>query len=399
MEAVGKHTTVHLSLRGHCTPSTVRSVSKRLLFFELVGEGEGADVHCCLAKDRDGHLSISDIEDLRQLLTAPHAAIALVCWPEVAPDSTRTFHVVSATVTSRNNGDEEWTHIPRAPTDTSVATIGSCVDAERTTNVASASGGPARSGSLVNPTNAPKMRAKDARHQHFVAWLVDTFGLDFLRSGSGVLDVAGGAGGVAFELAFRRAIPCVVVDPRPMKLTSKQHRAMANRAARLAHGVTDERDARTGEAVTAPAGDEPPHERACPPATPLVPSSFREAAAAFGLSEGMLPRQLCCEFDLDFPRGAHAELWRTSSVIVGMHPDQATEPVVDAALAAGKPFAVVPCCVFPHSNPHRRLANGSLVIEYDSLVLDEAISVCEIYSSPPQDGLAISCRKSGEPGG
>ena len=114
-----------------------------------------------------------------------------------------------------------------------------------------------------------------------------------------------------------------------------------------------------------------------------MPSSFREAAAAFGLSEGMLPRQLCCEFDLDFPRGAHAELWRTSSVIVGMHPDQATEPVVDAALAAGKPFAVVPCCVFPHSNPHRRLANGSLVIEYDSLVLDEAISVCEIYSSPP----------------
>jgi hypothetical protein len=32
---------------------------------------------------------------------------------------------------------------------------------------------------------------------------------------------------------------------------------------------------------------------------------------------------------------------------VGMHPDQATDAVVDAALALGCPFAVVPCCVFP----------------------------------------------------
>ena len=43
-------------------------------------------------------------------------------------------------------------------------------------------------------------------------------------SGAGVLDVAGGAGGIAFELAFRRGIPCVVIDPRPMKLNSRQPR-------------------------------------------------------------------------------------------------------------------------------------------------------------------------------
>jgi|EP01047_Picozoa_sp_COSAG01_P046661 hypothetical protein len=39
-------------------------------------------------------------------------------------------------------------------------------------------------------------------------------------------------------------------------------------------------------------------------------------------------------------------LLRGASIIVGMHPDQATEPIVAAALALGKPFAVVPCwCV------------------------------------------------------
>lgn len=32
--------------------------------------------------------------------------------------------------------------------------------------------------------------------------------------------------------------------------------------------------------------------------------------------------------------------------VVGMHPDQATDAIVDFALACSKPFAVVPCCVF-----------------------------------------------------
>lgn len=34
-------------------------------------------------------------------------------------------------------------------------------------------------------------------------------------------------------------------------------------------------------------------------------------------------------------------------LIVGMHPDQATEPIVREATRRGKPFAVVPCCVMP----------------------------------------------------
>ena len=30
-----------------------------------------------------------------------------------------------------------------------------------------------------------------------------------------------------------------------------------------------------------------------------------------------------------------------------MHPDEATEDIVDMAVSHGKAFAVVPCCVFP----------------------------------------------------
>eukprot|EP00961_Rhodomonas_salina_P052194 700656-Rhodomonas_salina.1 len=54
--------------------------------------------------------------------------------------------------------------------------------------------------------------------------------------------------------------------------------------------------------------------------------------------------------------GLHAIASRllAASVLVGMHPDQATEPLVDFCLGSGKPFAVVPCCVFATLFPGRR---------------------------------------------
>ena len=45
-----------------------------------------------------------------------------------------------------------------------------------------------------------------------------------------------------------------------------------------------------------------------------------------------------------------------ASVIVGLHPDEATEYIVDLALCHCKPFAVVPCCVFPSLFPGRVVA-------------------------------------------
>ena len=44
-------------------------------------------------------------------------------------------------------------------------------------------------------------------------------------------------------------------------------------------------------------------------------------------------------------------------------PDQATEAIVDAALASTppKPFAVIPCCVFPSLFPDRRQPDGTPV--------------------------------------
>ena len=46
-------------------------------------------------------------------------------------------------------------------------------------------------------------------------------------------------------------------------------------------------------------------------------------------------------------------------LLVGLHPDQATEAIVDAALARNLPFAVVPCCVFPGLFFGRHCSTGS----------------------------------------
>ena len=53
------------------------------------------------------------------------------------------------------------------------------------------------------------------------------------------------------------------------------------------------------------------------------------------------------------------ETLRACVMVVGMHSDQATEWIVDFALAHRVRFAVVPCCVCPGLFPRRRRVDGS----------------------------------------
>jgi hypothetical protein len=164
-------------------------------------------------------------------------------------------------------------------------------------------------------------REKSRRAAMFVAWLVDTFGEARLRGGTGVLDIAGGRGDVSFELAnvCDPPFPCLLVEPRPRKLSKPQRRALAKSG--RADGVRQVQAMLDDELL----------------ATPDFGATFAAASA-----------------------------------LVGMHPDQATEPIVDQALARGKPFAVVPCCVFAReaaaAGNVRRTPEGKEVSTYEELV-------------------------------
>ena len=58
------------------------------------------------------------------------------------------------------------------------------------------------------------------------------------------------------------------------------------------------------------------------------------------------------------------------SAIVALHPDEATDAIVDMAVQQKKPFVIVPCCVFARLFPNRYNPNspGNPVTTYEDLV-------------------------------
>ena len=139
------------------------------------------------------------------------------------------------------------------------------------------------------------LEEKDQRHELFAKWLVETFGVETLSAGTGVLDVAGGNGKLSRALVQDWGVPSTLVDPNPRCCADDTFPIIALPL----HG--------DGSNLTNRAGDD-----------------------------------------------RTQDIVRSCSAIVGMHPDQATEAIVDTALRLGVPFAVLPCCVMPSLFPLRR---------------------------------------------
>lgn len=128
-----------------------------------------------------------------------------------------------------------------------------------------------------------------------VEWMVKNWGLQMLKSGTGVIDVGGDPGFVAVAL-MKRGIPVTVVDPT--------------------WGVTGKGDWQTQSELTE-----------------------------------TLDGQVCWNrifrfFSENFDAGfcvRNAEFVDAASVIVSLYGDEATSPSVQMAAALGKPCFVVPC--------------------------------------------------------
>ncbi|GMH91825.1 hypothetical protein TrST_g2653 [Triparma strigata] len=70
-------------------------------------------------------------------------------------------------------------------------------------------------------------------------------------------------------------------------------------------------------------------------------------AKKFSKAGLQVPRWLATKFDSSGEFDAeNSTLMASCSVIFGMHPDGATEAIIDSAIKYNKPCAVVPCCVF-----------------------------------------------------
>jgi hypothetical protein len=168
--------------------------------------------------------------------------------------------------------------------------------------------------STSNPRKVPKTtieshtkdhsQSKSLRFKIFASWLLENLLND---SNDSVLDVAGGKGELSMQLAGNN-IECTVVDPVVRK------RPKMKQLLKLAKPV------------------------------PQFQALFFQA------NERIL------------------EIVKASSCLVGLHPDEPTEDIVDLALRYNKSFAVVPCCVFSSFNPHRFLKSGDFAQTYEQFL-------------------------------
>lgn len=167
-----------------------------------------------------------------------------------------------------------------------------------------------------DPSSHGDKDQKSLRAKIFASFLVDTFGFDLFRRQGGVLDVAGGKGKLSVELAVMAQAKCTVVDPLIRGKGGKQR---------------------------------------------LSPREIKRIQRA----DGPLPSHMAKYF---LPNDECRKLVQESSCVVGLHPDECTEDLLDAALALDKPVAIVPCCVYACLRPDRRLANGTPVRTYDEFI-------------------------------
>ena len=97
---------------------------------------------------------------------------------------------------------------------------------------------------------------------------------------------------------------------------------------------------------------------------------------------------------------AAAEAWaalRDCSLVVGLHPDSATESIVDFALATGKPFAVVPCCVCAVDFPGRNVTSFDGLVRHLVAKAPERIRVCTLDGFAGRN-LCVYAHGAGEAG-
>ncbi len=249
--------------------------------------------------------------------------------------------------------------------------------------------------------------AKRDRAKVFVDWLVKTFGADVVfgispsssssssfsssssspsqtTSSTVIMDVAGGRGDVAFELAQRGA-KVYVVDPRPVKLTKAQRRLIKTKEQEQQRGngggdgggdgdeKSDGSRARNGVGAWLPppqyqtelhyADVEAYHAKLAPnPSFSTSTTSVASSTASLSSTSSSSSASL-----LQDRQPMLHELVTNSHLLIGMHPDQATEAIVDAALLLNLPFAVVPCCVFPLLFPDRRVRKKASVLPSASI--------------------------------
>ncbi|KAF9949302.1 hypothetical protein BGZ72_008910 [Mortierella alpina] len=243
----------------------------------------------------------------------------------------------------------------------------------------------------------------------FCRWLVDKYGKEYLNSGSGVLDVAGGKGEISLFLTHMFGIRSTVVEPNVRRDKPYQRRNLMDviqKQLDIEAGGDGNFYRRFAPTSLKPQAQDIDSSSGGSVATPErvqngdgeIDLKERRRVKKQKMAQFVVPR-LCALLDEQFVVN-HPGVLEQASIIIGMHPDQATEPIVTMALQHHKPFAVVPCCVFAHENPQRRLVGGGEVnttLDFIQYLMEKRVASAESPSHStdihkeflPFDGMNI----------
>ena len=186
-------------------------------------------------------------------------------------------------------------------------------------------------------TNRQKRTQTHDRHKRFVKWIIDTFPHIKSNDSLHVLDIASGKGETAARLAMCHQVKVMMIEPR-----------IANVEQTYKSKILSKLPIKWQKSMEA-------HLK-------LNPDFIHDK-----LSTLVSQIHMCFTDDTVANDIYLQDALNNASLLIGLHADNATEAVIDAALQYRLPFIVVPCCVFGTSFPNRRL-NGKHVIEYEEFI-------------------------------
>ena len=145
-----------------------------------------------------------------------------------------------------------------------------------------------------------------------------------------ILDVAGGKGELSARLSLCHSLHVVMIDPRPADIESVYLNSVVPKLPNKWQTSIKERLQQSPAFVQE-----------------LVDEKFTQLVMPF-----TSPSESISPFIEDIIGKYQDEKLdvavSNASLLIGLHADGATEAIVDAALLYGKPFIIVPCCVFPN---------------------------------------------------
>lgn len=207
-------------------------------------------------------------------------------------------------------------------------------------------------------------RHNKRRDSIFRYWILDTFGRcifgdDDNKEKPMILDVAGGKGVLSFELLNLNNIDSIVVDPRPSLNVERHEKALLKGFLHKNPKICEKYIYNSYQTCADDGAKTPQHLRLffddslwTLPLDKLVEYQFCKIAS-FENNNNNDNDKIRQQIKTDCEKIKQYLI--KCKGIIGMHPDIATEPIIDYSLQNRKFFAVLPCCVFPKSFPNRKL--------------------------------------------